>query len=668
MKFNYHTLHFLLIITLCSSVTAQVNRFELEDINRLTSISALQISPDGQSAIFMTSNRNMESNRFDRALILLDIQTKDQTRIAEQFKGLSSPAWSVDGQGITFLSRGDNGRQIYLLDLKTGESKVVVSADTDIRRYTWSPDGKQIAYLAGEKPQDNDENEYNDSFEVGSNDYLTDEPLLGVSVWLANGDGKNLRKITPDDFTVATGLSTSALTWSKNSRFLAFTKYPSPNPGDSDLGRNFIYDLTSHELRQATENTQRESSPIFSSEGNSLVYRFPRDGFPSNMSDLHQVNLETGEIKNITKEFDQASSMVTWMKDGSMLVRAIDKWGNNLFKLADGKSSKVNMGDFASIGSYSLAENGQMVFTAVGKDYPAEVYYKEDLDADPIQLTSFNSFINDFDLGEQEGLEWSSSDDLTPNGIVTYPPEFDPKRKYPLVLLIHGGPSSASLLGFSPIPQALAAQGWIIFQPNYRGSTNLGNEFQSAISKDPSEGPGHDVITGVNVLKEKPYVDVNRVAVSGWSYGGWMTSWLIGRYPDVWAAAVAGAAPVDFTDMYSLNDLNRMRRHSIVESPYVGDNLEWAYANSPISNFSKLRTPTLIMSKTGDYRVTITGSYKLYGALRDNGVPVEFIAYPGPGHFPSDPVRYQDVYKRWTGWLNKYLGNGRKLEATVEDR
>lgn len=340
-----------------------------------------------------------------------------------------------------------------------------------------------------------------------------------------------------------------------------------------------------------------------------------------------------------------------------------------LYQLDGANSTKINVGELASVGSFSMSADGSMVFTATRKDYPVEVYFKKDLEAVPVQLTDFNYFLKDIKLGMQEGIEWSSGDGLTPTGIITYPPDFDPEKKYPLVLQIHGGPSASSLLGFSPVTQAMAAKGWIVFQPNYRGSTNLGNTFQSAISKNPSEGPGHDVITGVNVSKEKSYVDENKIAVSGWSYGGWMTSWLIGRYPDVWTAAVAGAAPVDFTDMYSLNDLNRMRRHSIVESPYVGDNLSWSYKNSPISNFSKLKTPTLIMSKTGDARVTITGSYKLYGALRDNNVPIEFIAYPGPGHFPRDPVRSLDVYTRWVEWLVRYLEDDQeKLKATIEDR
>lgn len=130
----------------------------------------------------------------------------------------------------------------------------------------------------------------------------------------------------------------------------------------------------------------------------------------------------------------------------------------------------------------------------------------------------------------------------------------------------------------------------------------------------------------------------------------------------MWKAAVVGAAPVDFTDMYSLNDLNRMKRHAIVESPYTAeDNLVWAYKNSPIWHFNKIKAPTLIMSKTADARVTVTGSYKLFGALRDNGTETQFIAYPGPDHFPADPVRALDVYERWLGWIETHLKVGNRI-------
>lgn len=658
---------FLLLINFIAYSQQKV--FHLEDLNKLTSISALSISPDGQSAIFMTSNRNMETNSFDRALMLLTIVNKEVRQIADQFERIGSPMWTENGEAISFFGNLDAVRQLYVMNVKTGACSVILDAATNATRYAWSPNGKRIAYFVRTSPASGNKNKFNDSFEVGSNDYLVEGMTPITSVWLADSDGQNAMQITPEEFTVGTGLTTSSIAWSPDSKMIAFTKYPTANSGDSDLGRNFIYDLDSKKLEAVTSNTQRESSPIFSMDGASLIYRYPRHGFPSNMYDLHQIDLESGEIENMTETFDKASSGLSWTSKGVPVVRAIDHYGNMLYQLNGVNSTRINTGTLASVRSFSMSETGSMVLTATKKNYPVEIYYKKDLKAKPEQLTDFHAFIKEIKLGMQEGMEWSSGDGLTPTGILTYPPDFDPKKQYPLVLQIHGGPSASSLLGFSPVTQAMAAKGWIVFQPNYRGSTNLGNKFQWAISKDPSEGPGHDVITGVNVLKEKPYIDEERIGVSGWSYGGWMTSWLIGRYPDVWTAAVSGAAPVDFTDMYSLNDLNRMRRHSIVESPYVGDNLSWAYENSPISNFSKLKTPTLIMSKTGDARVTITGSYKLYGALRDNNVPVAFIAYPGPGHFPRDPVRSLDVYTRWIGWLEKYLGDGKDaLESAIEDK
>lgn len=662
--------YFLLSITLCLtiSVQAQNQKFSLRDMNRLTGISSLQISPDGKAAFFMTSHKNMQTNQTERELIFIDLETKEQKVIGTTFRGLGAPAWAPDGSSISLLAIGPKGkRQVFLLRPKSGSSLGITDSENGVVRYAWAANGTKLAFLQKEKrPARVGSQKFNDSFEAGNNDYLVDEAPLNTSVWLYDVQAKEYTRVTPQDVTVATGLSTSGLSWSPDGRLLAFTRYPSAYSGDSDMGRNFVYNLVTGQLKQATNNEGRESSPVFHPDGKSLMFKYPRDGFPSNMNDWHRVELNSGKVTNMSGEYDRTVSDIHWLADGSILMRGIDDFGNVIYQLKDGKLSKLNMGDLVSVSSWSGTSNGEMVLTGLKKDHPVEVYYKSSLEAAPVALTEYNAFVNDRKLGQQEGFSWQSKDGLTPNGIITYPPDFDPEKKYPLVLQVHGGPSSASLLGFSPVPQAMAAKGWIVFQPNYRGSTNLGNKFQSAISKDPSEGPGHDVITGVNALKEKPYVDADKVAVSGWSYGGWMTSWLIGRYPEVWSAAVAGAAPVDVTDMYSLNDLNKMKRHSMSESPYVGDNVRWAFENSPISNFSKIKTPTLIMSKTGDRRVTITGSYKLHGALRDNGIPVQFIAYPGGGHFPRDPVRTFDVYERWINWIEKYIGSG--PEAAIDSK
>ena len=238
--------------------------------------------------------------------------------------------------------------------------------------------------------------------------------------------------------------------------------------------------------------------------------------------------------------------------------------------------------------------------------------------------------------------------------MLTYPAGYSQGRRYPLVLVVHGGPNSASRERFSLLPQLVAAQGWFVFEPNYRGSDNSGNAFYASIYRDAGQGPGEDVMSGVEYLKGRGLIDPSRMAVSGWSYGGFMTTWLAGHYP-VWKAAVAGAAVTDWVEMYDLSDGNVTQSEATGASPYVGDGMAINRRQSPSSAMTRIRAPTLIMCDTGDFRVPITQSYGLYRALKDNHVTTEFYAIPVAGHFPGDPVRQMDVFQRWVDWLKRFL-------------
>jgi dipeptidyl aminopeptidase/acylaminoacyl peptidase len=240
------------------------------------------------------------------------------------------------------------------------------------------------------------------------------------------------------------------------------------------------------------------------------------------------------------------------------------------------------------------------------------------------------------------------------SGVVTYPPDFKAGQKYPLVLFVHGGPSGSSREKFGVPEQVFAAQGYVVFEPNYRGGDNDGNAFYASIYRDAGQGPGEDVMSGVEYLKSKGFVDAGRMAVTGWSYGGFMTTWLAGHYP-VWKAAVAGAAVTDWVEMYNLSDGNVVNAQATGASPYVAGGMELNRKQSPATMMTKIRAPTLVMTDTGDFRVPAPQSFGLYHALKDNGVPTEFVAYPVGGHFPGDPIRQMDVYNRWTDWLNRWL-------------
>jgi dipeptidyl aminopeptidase/acylaminoacyl peptidase len=219
---------------------------------------------------------------------------------------------------------------------------------------------------------------------------------------------------------------------------------------------------------------------------------------------------------------------------------------------------------------------------------------------------------------------------------------------------MHGGPMGASSRGFVDRIQLLAANGWLVFEPNYRGSVNRGNAYQSAIIGDAGEGPGRDVMAGLMALIGRGIVDTTRMALAGWSYGGYMTVWLMGHYQR-WKAAVAGAAVTDFSDSYNLSDLNIGYGYGWGGSMWSERYELLVREQSPITSYLAMRTPTLILSNTGDVRVPIVESYKLYHALKDRGVPVKFVAYPIGGHVPGDPVHMRDVYRRMMEWLRRYL-------------
>jgi dipeptidyl aminopeptidase/acylaminoacyl peptidase len=348
------------------------------------------------------------------------------------------------------------------------------------------------------------------------------------------------------------------------------------------------------------------------------------------------------------------------MPDGkSLLVGGHDSTQVSLWlQPLGGAAKKLPLGDVSPLWSFwvdvTAGPNGEIAFAGRTPNQPPELYFMASANDPPKRLTKFNDQIAALELGKTERFEWQGPDRFHEDGVVVYPPGFQKGKKYPLVLIIHGGPRAATTSEFSFLAQFVAAHDFVVFEPNYRGSENLGNAYIHAIWNDAGDGPGRDVMAGIEALKELGFVDEANIGVTGWSYGGYMTTWLIGHY-QIWKAAVAGAAVTSMFDQYNLADFNVTERYIFTGSPYVGDNLSAYREQSPITYAAQMKTPTLILSDTGDFRVTITQSYELFHALKDNGVATHFFAYPVRGHFPNDPVRQADVYRRWTEWLVDHL-------------
>ncbi len=648
---------------------AQARRIELADFAKVVAVSDPQISPDGKSIVYVVSRMNMEQDRNDRDLVLQEIATAARRALTHDRKDVRSPRWSPTGDRIAFLASvgpaKEEKAQIFVLSMSGGDALKITDAPNGVEQFAWRPISREIAYVTADEAENKkDIEKHLDTFEVGDNGYQETKAPTPSHIWLVAADGGKPRRLTSGSWTLPKVLPPSSpsspISWSPDGKLLTFTKQEDPHSGDSDRRTVQILNVDTGETRKLTGHEKFEGFGLFSPDGSQIAYWYPRDGDRANENEIFVTAASGGEGQDATRAIDRNILRAIWMPDGkSLLVGGHDGAQVGLWlQPLGGTAKKLPLGEVSPSWSFwvdaTVGRNGEIAFAGGTPNQPSELYYMATPNDTPMRLTNNNQEIGALALGRTERFEWQGPDKFHEDGVVLYPPGFQKERKYPLVLIIHGGPRAATTTQFSFLPQFMAAQDCVVFQPNYRGSENLGNAYTRAIWNDAGDGPGRDVLAGIDALKKLGFVDESKIGVSGWSYGGYMTSWLIGHY-QVWKVAVAGAAVTNMFDQYNLADFNVTERYIFNGSPYVGDNIKAYREQSPITYAGQIKTPTLILSDTGDFRVTITQSYELYHALKDNGVPVRFFAYPVGGHFPADPVRQMDVYRRWSEWLVQHL-------------
>ena len=633
------------------NVLAQ-ERLGLDHLKDIQNLNSPRLSPDESQILLTASQADYEKNRYVNRLLLFDINSGTHTTLTHDRPRVRQPEWSPDGSMITFIASGEGDKsQIFILPLGGGEARQLTKNETGVIAYHWSPDGSQIGYMARDKSPDKpDEEKHLKAFEVGTDWYLAEGGRQPANLWLVSLDGEE-NQLTH----LKGGLNTfmGGFEWSPDSKKIVYLAQDRPHTGeilDSHLDWVKVDDGTTHRL----DSKLSMVAPIFSKDGTKVLYRRPNGDEPFfNPSGLYVHDLNGSAPAKALFNLDRNIDYCDFLSDGRILVTANHGTEKGMWIGGyDGHYQEIYLAGIIP-SQIHIGTNDALTFIGSSANQPPELYYMSNLYSKPEKLTSFNQSLAELNLGKVETLTWET-DGFQADGVVVYPPDYNPGESYPMLLYIHGGPMSASLTNFDFYAQAMAAEGWVVFRPNYRGSNNLGKAFQRAVVNDAGAGPGRDVMAGVEKLKEMGVVDGDRMAVSGWSYGGFMTVWLTSHYQG-WKAAVAGASVTDWFDWYNLADLNRWSGYGLGGSPWLNDNAENYWKQSPIAYAHQIETPTLILHNTKDQRVTVTQSFKLYYNLKDRGVETQFIAYPLPGHFPQDPVHRRDVYKRWIEWVKERI-------------
>ncbi len=656
-------------VPLAASAAAPIH---LQDYRALIRIESPQFSPDGKQLALVTVRPDMVHDRYDATLRVLNIADGNSQVLVRGMRKLKMPRWSPDGQTLAFLAKvGKHKVQIFTVPAAGGMPEELGDAPNGVQQFAWSPDGKTIAYVTPDNsPLSKMERRFHhDLFTIHDDDYLITKPPVPSHIWLLAVKSDKARQLTHGSTSVLEaappfGGGVSAPAWSANGHWIVYAQQADASDSDSDRTRIVAMNVATGAEHFITKVRSYEYTPRFAPKGEALAWLYPHGPGAVSDMDLFVGSANGDTAHDISADLDRnLLADFAWLPDSrGVVVMADDHVGIKLYEQPlHGKGHALNLGNLSAL-SVAVSAHGALAVVADNATQAPELYLLRTVNSRPTRLTDFNRGFDAYAYPRSVEVEWRAPDGQLNDGILTYPNDYVAGKKYPLVVWDHGGPEASSSEGFDtneigPLRDLFAADGYLVFEPNYRGSDNLGNAHEHAIYRDPGVGPDSDVISGVRMLEKQGIVDESRIAATGHSYGGYMTAWLI-SHQHFWRCAVVGDGAVDWTEEYELSAAGNLAwtRDSLGGSPWDKDSAELYRSGSPISYAGDITTPTLILSGTDDTTVPITESFALYHALASRQVPVKFIGIPGAHHSPQDPVHRELYYQAINAWVVQYLG------------
>ena len=670
----------------------------------LRSINSPMISPDGRFVAYRMNETNWKDNEFISQIWLVNLATGTSFQLTRGKHGPGAVEWSPDGKWLAFVAereasaieplseekkeekkekeaKKEDGKdadagggkpaahQIWLISPEGGEAWQLTKSPKDVGDFEWSKDSKSIVFAANpaETKTSKDRKEKYSDYDVFEKDYEQNQLwLVDVSTAL-----KNFLPVAAKQLTSDLSLNVSSFAWSPDSTRIAFSATRNPLlafGSDEDI---YLLDLTKNNaVKKIVALEGPDGSPMFSPDGKQLAFStalaqpnfFYANGHLA-IVDVDAVLAKTAttpsDVRDLTAKFDEDPRPLDWGPDGIYFV-ALQHANAHAFRL-DPQSTeirRITAPDTFFIGGVSFTKDFKTIaFTEADGAHMSELYVSPVAGFSPRKLTDMTAQVKDWNLGTSEVISWKSQDGAEIEGILHKPAGYDPSKKYPLLVMIHGGPTGISqpLLAAGvyayPVPIFLS-EGALVLEPNYRGSAGYGAAFRALNVRNLGVGDMWDVMSGVDSLIAKGIADPNRLGSMGWSEGGYISAFLT-THTDRFKAISVGAGISDWMTYYVNTDITPFTRQYLKATPW--DDPEVYAKTSPITTIKQAKTPTLIQQGSNDKRVPVPDSYELYRGLQDEGVPSRLIFYTGFGHGVNKPKSRRALLQSNLDWFNHYI-------------
>ena len=633
----------------------------------LKEISDPQVSPDGARVAYVVRRNDRESNERHSSIYVAPVDGKRTARAFTHGKKDGSPRWSPDGRYMAFISdRGEKG-QVFLAPLEGGEPRQLTKAPHGVNEIAWSPDSTRIAYAAraGDWKDAKERDPAGKAAPRVIRDLRYRLDTIGyfderrTHIFVASVESGETKQITDGDWF------DTQIAWSPDGDSIAFSSDREPARHQRQFRADvWVVSASGGRARRLTRGRGAASFPAFSSDGRSVAFIGHENGESASSKHSHLMVVPTaGGVapRSLSAPIDRTAATIpgtlsfAWLPDGKSIVfLAQDRGTQALFRASLRKNEVTRLldGDRV-IRQFSLTPDAaRIVFIASSASHPAEVYSAS---LEPGTRERNLSHANDellrvADVAPTKRLAYRAPDGLEIDAIVLYPPSYKSGRPYPLTLYIHGGPHSQHPgIGFSMRPQALAGAGHIVLMPNPRGSSGYGEAFQQACVRDWGGKDYDDLMAGVDVLVKRGIADPDRLYVTGYSYGGFMTTWVIG-HTQRFRAAIIGAPVANHVSMIGTSDIPLFSNFELGGTLHA--NIDEWWERSPLKHLPNVTTPVLIEHHEGDLRCPIGQAEEVFQHLKLLGKEVEFLRYPGGFHIldfhaPSQDVDYMERANAW---------------------